>query len=640
MIRRSAFVPIALAVAVLVVLHVISLRNYLLFHSLAELFSVVIAFSIFIIAWNSRSLMENSYMLFLGIAYLFVGTFDLLHTLSYAGMGVFSGSTTNLPTQLWIAARYTESLSLLIGPVFLGRRLRADLVFAAYTVAAVLILSSIFYWHTFPVCFVEGRGLTPFKIVSEYAISGILLGAIAALRRRRAYLHPRVLRLLIASIAVTIVSELCFTHYINVYGFANFIGHYFKIVSFYLIYKALVETGLRQPYDLLFREIRQREEAFRESEAKFRALAENSPTIIASLDRDLRFIYANPAMRSLTGGPPSHLLGKTGAQANLPTQLSNLLAWIASTVCRSARVEIVETEISTSGSGKFYRITAVPEVSSGSEVRQILIVASDITELKKAQEITQRDKEALERMVSERSRELLEAQIQLEEAKRLSAIGTLAATVAHELRNPLGVIQTALYNIRRKNKDDALDRHLARMEKKVLESNLIISNLLRYSRVKQLSYEEANLPTIIRDSLEAAADRFPGQVVDIVLDLEPIGNETLKLDTVQMREVFDNIINNAYQAVGNEGGRIEIVGRIDKEGTVSVSIKDNGSGITREDLEHVFEPFFSRKSKGTGLGLSICKEIIRLHGGTILVESEPACGTTVTVVLPTAPPKP
>ena len=116
-------VPIMTGLLLLVGLYLTSLYSYLLFHSLAEVFSIVVACGIFLVAWNSRRFLENNYLLFAGIAFLFVAGIDFLHTLSYAGMGVFQGYGTDLPTQLWIAARYLESISLMSSP-FSGLCLR------------------------------------------------------------------------------------------------------------------------------------------------------------------------------------------------------------------------------------------------------------------------------------------------------------------------------------------------------------------------------------------------------------------------------------------------------------------------------------------------------------------------------------
>jgi PAS domain S-box-containing protein len=636
---RMGYTSIVLGVLLLVGLYLVSLQNYLLFHGLAEVFSIVIAFSIFIIAWNARRLMENSYLLFLGIAYLFIGGLDLIHTLGYTGMGVFPGHTTNLPTQLWVGARYMESLSLLLAPLFLGRRPRAELVIFSYAVVTFIFIGTVFYWDLFPTCFVEGRGLTAFKKTSEYVISLVMLGAIAALVRQRLQFAPRVLRLLIASILITIASELAFTFYKHAYGLSNLIGHYLKIISFYLIYKALIETGLRQPYDLLFREIKEREGALRESEERYRTIFENTGTATLIIEEDATIFLVNTEFEKLTGYTKEAVEGKRNWEEFIIEDHRDKLQ-----ECRNARRDDprhvpcdCELKIIDRG-GKTRDIHVTIGLIPGTT--RSVVSAMDITNLKRAEEIIIRDKETLEGMVRQRSAELMEAHEKLTEARRLSGIGLLAATVAHELRNPLGVIQTALYNIGRKRKEPALDRHLANIEKKISESDQIISNLLRYSRIKPPRREPGNLFEILSESIEAAGRRFPDHKVEVVADIVSLKEDTVDIDVVQIKEVIDNLLNNAYQAVTDVEGRIEIRGAIESDRTVAISIKDNGMGIDRDDLERVFEPFFTRKSRGTGLGLTICRELVQLHGGTVGITSEPGSGTTVTMVLPLEAPAP
>jgi len=233
--------------------------NYLLFHSLAEMFSIVVACGMFMIVWNTRQFMDHPYLQFLGVAYLFIGGLDGVHMLAYKGLPIFPGYDANLPTQLWIAARYLESLSLLIAPVFFTCKLRTKTIFASYSGIVIALLAATFA-RIFPDCFVEGVGLTPFKILSEYVICGLLVAAIIILHYQRQKFDPPILRLVIASLVVTIGAELAFTRYISVYGPANLIGHLLKILSFYLLYKAIIETGLRQPYRLLFRDLTQQNE--------------------------------------------------------------------------------------------------------------------------------------------------------------------------------------------------------------------------------------------------------------------------------------------------------------------------------------------------------------------------------------------
>ena len=155
---------------ILIGLYLTSQVNYLLFHGLAEVFSIVVAFAIFIFFWNARRFLDNNYYLYIGIAFAFVGGIDLLHTLAYPGMGVFAESDTDLGAQLWITARFLEAGAFLVAPFLLKRRLKTRRVLTIYSILVVLVLASIFYWKIFPVSFIDGVGLTPFKIISEFII--------------------------------------------------------------------------------------------------------------------------------------------------------------------------------------------------------------------------------------------------------------------------------------------------------------------------------------------------------------------------------------------------------------------------------------------------------------------------------------
>ena len=233
-----------------------SAHSYLLFHTLIELFTIIVAAGIFVIAWNARAYINNNYLLFIGIASVFVAFIDVLHTLAYKGMGVFGSETANLATQLWIAGRYVQAISWLTAPLFLGRRLRLPAQIGAYALLTGLLLLSIFYWQIFPVAYVNGTGLTAFKIVSEYAISLLFLGSIGAFLAKRREFDPDVARLLVLSLSLTIASELAFTSYVSVYGEANLIGHLLRLVAWYVMYKAIIETGLVKPYSILLRDLK------------------------------------------------------------------------------------------------------------------------------------------------------------------------------------------------------------------------------------------------------------------------------------------------------------------------------------------------------------------------------------------------
>ncbi len=191
-----------------------------------------------------------------------VSVIDFLHLLAYKGMGVFPGSTTDLATQLWVAARYLQAGSMLLAPLFLTRKARGAWLLSLYGLATAGLLTAVFGgW--FPACFIEGPGLTPFKIASEYLICGLIAGGMILIYGRRRHLDPRVGRLVISALGLSIATELAFTLYSDVYGLFNQIGHVLKIAAFSLLYQGVTVSGLRRPYQTLFRGLTESEDRYR-----------------------------------------------------------------------------------------------------------------------------------------------------------------------------------------------------------------------------------------------------------------------------------------------------------------------------------------------------------------------------------------
>ncbi|MDD5772122.1 MAG: GGDEF domain-containing protein [bacterium] len=243
----------------LLILFLTSLYSYILFHSFAEVFSIIVAFSTFMVVWNVRDSIANKYILFIGTAYFFIGTLDLFHAFAFPEMNIFRGHGTNLFIQLWISARYIQSISFCFAPLLFKRNLNFNIIIGTYIAVFFLILLSIFYWNIFPTCYIEGYGLTLFKIISEYIIIFIFLLAIVFTLKHRDNFDKKTLKLLILSMIFMIISEVAFIFCISIQDFCDMVGHFSEILAFYLLYKVIIETGITEPYSLLFNDLKQTE---------------------------------------------------------------------------------------------------------------------------------------------------------------------------------------------------------------------------------------------------------------------------------------------------------------------------------------------------------------------------------------------
>jgi PAS domain S-box-containing protein len=297
-------------IGLLVGLYGLRLHSYLLFHAFVEMFTVGVAVALFLLAWNSRRFTDDNAFVFLGCANLCLGIVTLLHTLAYKGMGVFTDwPGANLATQLWIVARTLESLSFLAFSLLIGRRLRPFVSLWLCLVTTALLLCAIFFWDIFPTCYEEGVGLTPFKIVSEYVICSLFAASTALLFRRRRLLDSSVYRPLLGAFTLAVLAELAFTTYVGVYGLSNLIGHYLHLLSFFLVYQALIRASLTRPYGTLFRELSAAREDVARRERYYRSILDHLHENIRIIASDGTVVEANRTYLESSGLSPEEVVG-------------------------------------------------------------------------------------------------------------------------------------------------------------------------------------------------------------------------------------------------------------------------------------------------------------------------------------------
>ncbi len=241
-----------------------------------------------------------------------------------------------------------------------------------------------------------------------------------------------------------------------------------------------------------------------------------------------------------------------------------------------------------------------------------------------------KNSERLQTLVRERTVELEEAQEQLLRRERLAALGELAGCVAHEIRNPLGVIKNSIYFLRLTQKlaDAKAKKHLGLIDQEVDRSNRIITELLDYARNPTLETRRFHLPEIAGKALAEL------EVPDSVILERQLGQAslTVEADSGQVERILSNLLANAVQAMP-DGGILRLECRR-REGEAIAEIVDTGVGIEEESLSKIFEPLFTSKAHGIGLGLALSQRYAELNRGRIECETRLGQGTTFRLVLP------
>jgi len=358
-------------------------------------------------------------------------------------------------------------------------------------------------------------------------------------------------------------------------------------------------------------------EALVKSEEKYRSLVESAEDFIFTVDREGRFQSLNTFTANFFGGPPEIFIGKSISNAFPAPQVDRLTALIAR-VHSSGKSIREEFELPLEAQSIWISANFMPIKTETGEVGTILCIARDITETK----ILQR---------------------QLVNAEKLASLGTLAAGVAHEINNPLGVILGFCELMLRKTDPTSQQyEDLKTIERQGLLCKETVENLLSFARAEKQQLDHADMNGCIREIVKVVRHLLEKKGVRLALELAD-GLPPVKADARQLQQVFLNLITNAMAAMEN-GGALTIRSLLERNPRRAVvQFQDTGVGIPAANMDRIFEPFFTTKpeGQGTGLGLFVSYGIITSYGGTLDCASTPATalgkqsGTTFTVKLPT-----
>jgi PAS domain S-box-containing protein len=374
------------------------------------------------------------------------------------------------------------------------------------------------------------------------------------------------------------------------------------------------------------------EKKLQESEARYQLIFENSGTANSIFDMDCRVVLQNSRSQELT--MPADALGKTALEVFGPEQ-GPIVNERMRRVLASGVPEVFETKFSMPAGTKWILSSYQPLFDDKHAVVGIQVISQDISVQKQAEEALRDYNTRLATEVAARTRELTEAQEKLVRQEKLAVLGQLAGSVGHELRNPLGVINNAVYYLKmtQPDVDEKISKYHAVIEQEVHNAEKIITDLLDFARVKSVDQELIAIPVLVQSVL---ARFLVPEYITTVLDL-PADLPNILVDQRQMEQVLGNLTTNACQAM-IEGGTLTIRAQPaafdDGQPAVRIQVIDTGSGITAENLKKLFEPLFTTKARGIGLGLAVSRKLVEANGGRIDVQSEVGKGSTFTVYLP------
>jgi PAS domain S-box-containing protein len=382
-------------------------------------------------------------------------------------------------------------------------------------------------------------------------------------------------------------------------------------------------------------------EGLRSSELRYRRLFESAKDGILILDADSgQIVDVNPYLIAMLGFSKDEVVGKELWELGpFKDIVASKLAFTELQQRGHVRYENLPLE---DREGIVRQVEFVSNSYLAGSSRVIQCNIRDITERKLAEEELLQTNKSLELALDElrtRTHELGSMTQQFWQASKLATMGELAASIAHELNNPLATISLHAEGITEQLTDDDPTRQsLVVIEQEVERMATLVSNLLLFSRRSHRQVSTLDLREDLTNSLDFVQYHLRSQRIDIVQDFSP-ALPTVQADRQQLRQVFLNLITNASDAMPG-GGTLTVraypAAMPDQQKGVVVEFSDTGTGIQTGDLPRLWEPFFTTKpeGKGTGLGLSICRRTVEEHRGTIAIETSAGKGTTVRITLP------
>ncbi len=375
-------------------------------------------------------------------------------------------------------------------------------------------------------------------------------------------------------------------------------------------------TDLREANEELARnfiKLQQAEAEARRERDRLDLIIENVGHPVVVSDTDGNFILFNARAEVLfQQADPTLPRAASAVRAN-SVKLTSFISGLASesNTGRQAEIELIDPK---TGETLPMEITSGEVLDAKGQVTAVVSILHDLSEIRELEH----------RRVEQ----------QLFESEKLAAVGRLAASIAHEVNNPLEAIKNSLYLLQSSRDEASTARFLDVARKETERVSHIIRQMLGFAR-RSGEVEWININQALEETLVLVEKKLRQSGIQVVRDFDP-GLPAARARADQLRQVFLNLILNAQQAIDGQKGQIKI--KTERyvqslQPSISIQISDTGRGISEDDLPRIFEPFFSKRKKGTGLGLWVTQDIVRQHGGRIEVTSKENQGTTFNIIL-------
>jgi PAS domain S-box len=309
-------VSIAVVLFLVLLLEIVTRGNHELSIIIIELVSIAVSLSVFVLVWNSRKIAPDTFLLAIGLSCLFTSFLDALFTLSFVNLPFLPETAGILIPLFWLAARFFQSVTLLVAVVLIGRSITRDkkydtlILTVTYTVVCSALVAAIFLCQKVPACFEIFAGPSLVKTAGEFLITAIFILTVGLLMTRRRDIDPEVRTYLEIALLFFGWGELVFAISGNGFEPMNVVGFFLRFVAVYYLYRAIVTVGITRPFDLLFRQVTEREHDLRLSEERYRKVVETQTELISRFLPDGTHIFVNDAYCRFFGLPCDEILGK------------------------------------------------------------------------------------------------------------------------------------------------------------------------------------------------------------------------------------------------------------------------------------------------------------------------------------------